>query len=169
MTLIALICAIVVPNLGAFIPEARIQGSGNQIIRTVDFLRSEARIQGKRMSMDFDLDHGLWRKVLPPEQRLTRDQDAATLEEQDDQWKPLEDDVKFGGAGDARNFAEKGVYRLTFDEYGFSGDQMIVLKLVSDPNIVWTLTLQGLTGRMTVDESDKGQVPTLAAPTEGAF
>lgn len=170
MTLVALAFAIVVPNLGAFVPEARLRGSGNQIVRTIDWVRSEARIQGKRMAIDFDLDRAMWRIVYPPEQQLTRDQDAWTLEEQADQWKRLEDDVKFDGAGGAKDgLAHRGVYRLTFDEYGFSGDQVIVLRLVSDPTMVWSLSLHGLSGRVVVEESEKGEVVVPVAVTEGTF
>lgn len=170
LTLIALLFAIVVPNLGAFLPEARLEGSGKQILRTVDWVRSEARIQGKRMAIEFDLDRAMWRVVHPPEQQLTRDQDAWTLEEWTDQWVSLEEDVVFAGAGDAKNgLAHSGRYRLVFDEYGFSGDQMLVLKLKSDPTLVWSMMLQGLSGRVTVEQSEKGDVPTMTAPNEGAF
>lgn len=170
MTLIALVFAIVVPNLGAFLPEARLEGSGKQILRTVDWVRSEARIQGKRMSMDFDLDRATWRIVFPPEQRLTRDQEEWTLEERNEDWQSLEEDVVFGGIGDAKNgLAQRGRYRLTFDEYGFTGDQTIVLKLKSDPTMVWSLSLLGLSGRITVEQSEKGETPQPEAPTEGAF
>ncbi len=170
MTVLALAFAIVVPNLGAIVPEARLEGSGKQILRHLDWVRSEARIQGKPMSLDFDLDRHRWRIVYPPEQRLTRDQDAWTLEERPDDWQPLEKDVVFAGVGDARNgLAQRGVYRLVFDEYGFTGDQQIVLKLASDPDLVWSLSLLGLSGRTTVEQTERGDVPPLQAPTEGAF
>lgn len=170
MTVLALVFAIVMPNLGALVPEARLTGSGKQIERQLDWVRSEARIQGKPMSVDFDLDKNRWRIVYPPEQQLTRDQDEWTLEERPEDWQPLEKDVVFGGVGDARNgLAQRGVYRLTFDEYGFTGDQLIVLKLATDPTLVWSLSLLGLNGRMTVEQSEHGEVPQLQLPNEGAF
>ena len=67
LTVMALVFAIVVPNLSTFVPEARLEGSGKRILRELDWVRSEARIQGKRMSMDFDLDRARWRIVYPPE------------------------------------------------------------------------------------------------------
>jgi len=170
LALIALAFAIVVPNLGSFVPEARLQGSGKSILRTMDWVRSEARIQGKRMSMEFDLDHAAWRIVYPPEQQLTRDQDAWTLEERSDDWENLETDVAFAGAGDAKNgLAQRGLYRITFDEYGFTGDQLVVLKLVSDPTMLWWVTVHGISGRTTVETSEKGEMPTITTPGEGAF
>jgi Tfp pilus assembly protein FimT len=169
-TVIALVFAIVIPNLGAFVPEARLDGSGKEILRKLDWVRSEARIQGKRMSMDFDLQRHRWRIVFPPEQKLTRDQDAWTLDERTDDWIPLEKDVVFGGVGDAkRGLGTHGVYRLVFDEYGFTGDQIVVLKLASEPTMVWSLSIHGLTGRVTVERSEKGETVDLVAPNEASF
>jgi Tfp pilus assembly protein FimT len=170
LTVLALVFAIVVPNLGAIVPEARLEGSGKQILRQLDWVRSEARIQGKPMNVDFDIDRARWRIVYPPEHQLTRDQDAWTLEERPDDWQPLEKDVVFSGIGDAKNgLATRGVYRLTFDEYGFTGDQQIVLKLASDATLVWSLSLMGLSGRTIVDQSERGEVPQLQVTNEGAF
>src|SRR5262245_1172719 len=102
---------MIVPNLGALVPSARLKGSGTAIQRQLDWVRSEARIQGKWMAMDFDLEHACWRTVLPPEQQLTRDQEEWTLEERvDKDWTPLETDVVFAGAGDTRNgLTTKGI------------------------------------------------------------
>lgn len=170
LTVISLVFAIVVPNLGALIPSARLEGSGKQILRQMDWVRSEARIQGKPMGVDFDLDRQRWRIVYPPEQQLTRDQDAWTLEERPDDWQPLDKDVVFGGIGDAKNgMATRGVYRLTFDEYGFTSDQLLVLKLQSDPQMVWSMTIMGLSGRTSVMQSETGEVEQLYPVGEGAF
>jgi len=170
LTIISLIFAIVVPNLGTLLPSARLEGSGKQILRQLDWVRSEARIHGKPMSLDFDLDRNRWRIVYPPEQQLTRDQDAWTLEERPDDWTSMENDVVFGGVGDAKNgMASRGVYRLTFDEYGFTSDQLIVLKLQSDPQLVWSMTIMGLTGRTSVLQSESGEVEQLLVVGEGAF
>ncbi|MBL9076491.1 MAG: prepilin-type N-terminal cleavage/methylation domain-containing protein [Planctomycetes bacterium] len=170
LTVLALVFAIVVPNLGAIVPSARLEGSGKLILRQLDWVRSEARIQGKRMHVDFDLDRARWRIVWPPEQQLTRDQEQWTLEERPDDWEPLQTDVVFAGVGDAKNgLATRGVYRLTFDEYGFTGDQQIVLKLKSDETMTWSLTLAGLSGRTEVESSERGEVPQLQSVGEGAF
>jgi len=168
--ILALLFAIIVPNLGALVPSARLRGSGSQILRELDWVRSEARIQGKRMAMEFDLDRARWRIVYPPEQQLTRDQEAWTLEERPDQWVDLETDVRFVGAGDGKTgLASRNVYRLIFDEYGFTGDQVLVLGLQSDPQLTWTMTIQGLNGRVDVLESDKAEVPLPPVLNEAAF
>ena len=66
-------------------------------------------------------------------------------------------------------FENHGVYRLVFDEYGFTADQVIALKLVSDPNMVWSLAIHGLTGRVDIEKSEKGEVAELVALNEMAF
>lgn len=170
LMIVALLFAIVVPNLGALVPSARLRGSGSQILRQLDWVRSEARIQGKRMVMEFDLEHAMWRIVLPPEQRLTRDQDESILEERPEEFVGLETDVRFVGAGDGKaGLTSKGLYRIVFDEYGFTGDQVLVLGLQSDPQLTWTMTIQGLNGRVDVHESETGEVPLPPVLNEGAF
>jgi len=168
--MLGLIAALIAPNLGALVPSARLRSSGNQILRELDWVRSEARIQGKRMAMEFDLDGGRYRVVYPPEQRLTRDQEAWTLEERPDQWVDLETDVKFVGAGDGKNgLARRQRYRVQFDEFGFTADQVVALGLQSDPLLTWTLSIHGLSGKVTVIESEKGETPLPPVLNEGAF
>ena len=93
ITMIALATAIVAPNLGAFVPQMRLEGSGKELVRTLDWVRSEARIRAVRMSIELDLDHARWRTVQPPEMRLTLDQEPETLEEWSFNWKELSDGV----------------------------------------------------------------------------
>ena len=168
MAIVALMLAMVVPNLGALVPSARLQGSGSQIQRWLDWVRSEARIQGKWMAMDFDLERAMYRIVEPPEMRLTRDE--AESAENPDGWKELEDDVVFAGAGDGKDgMTTKGIYRIVFDEYGFTGDQVLALRLQSDPEMTWSLSIQGLSGRVVVEESETGEITQLPLVNEQAF
>jgi prepilin-type N-terminal cleavage/methylation domain-containing protein len=171
LTMLAMVFAMVVPNLGTFVPSARLSGSGKQLLRTIDWVRSEARIQARRLSIELDLQRARWRVVQPAEMRLSLDQTDDELAEWSfDVWTALEDGVVFAGAGDARHgMAKKDMYRITFDEHGFSSDQIVVLKLANEPQMVWALTLRGLTGSVTVHESDQGVEPELQYVEEGAF
>lgn len=169
VALAGMLMAVVVPNLGMLVPSARLRGSGVQIQRNVDMLRSESRIQGKRIAIEFDLDKNRWRAVYPPEQQLTLDQDISTLEEKFDNWQDLEDDVVYAGIEAGNNLVTRSVYRLVFDEFGFTADQVINLKLKSDPNLTWSMTILGLSGRVTVVESERGELPRLDRVSEGAF
>lgn len=169
LALIGMLMAVVVPNLGILIPSARLRGTGTTLQRNLDLLRSEARIQSKRIAMEFDLDKRRWRAVYPPEQMLTRDQDVVTLEEKFDAWQELEDDVVFGGVDTGAQVFTCGTYRLVFDEFGFTNDQIVHLRLESDPTEVWSLTLMGLSGRTVVTETSEGNPPRLQQTNEGAF
>ena len=170
LVVVGLLFAIVLPNLGALVPAARLRGSGVRIRSELEWARSEARIQGKRMAAEFDLDRGIWRLVYPPEQRLTRDEDESTLVERPDDWVELEEDVGFAGAGDGKSgLAQKGLYRVVFDEYGFTGDQVLVLHLKSQPMRTWTLRIHGLSGRADTFESETGEKPLPPVLGEGAF
>ena len=170
LTIMALAFAIVVPNLGAFVPEAKLDGSANRITRTLDRIRSEARIGARPMHLELDLRNAQWRVVWPPDQMLSRDQDLSTLEERLDEWQYLESGVVFAGAGDAnKGLATSGVYRVTFDEYGFTADQVVVLKLTSDETMVWSLQIDGLSGRTRLERSESGEMVRPVAVNEGAF
>jgi prepilin-type N-terminal cleavage/methylation domain-containing protein len=171
VTMIAMISAMVIPNLGTFVPSTRLEGSGKQLLRTIDWVRSEARIQARRMSVELDLDHARWRVVYPPEVMLTRDQEPSSLEEWSFKWEPLEDGVVFAGAGDAKNgIARKSVYRLLFDEHGFTSDQLVILKLTeTGSQLLWSMELRGLTGNVEIIKSDDGHEPQLELVGEGAF
>ena len=63
MVVIGLLLAIVLPNLGALVPAARLEGSGKQILRRVGFLRSEALIRGRGRILLVD-DEFMWRELF---------------------------------------------------------------------------------------------------------
>ena len=173
VALVALGLAIVAPNLYGLVPSARLDGSGKKILSWLQTIRSEARIQAKRMEMEFDLDKGRYRIIWPPEERVTTDQivyrDDEVADESKD-WIDLETDVVFAGAGDpASGLVEKGLYRVAYDEYGATADQVLILKLVSDPNFVWSMSIRGLTGKVDTLKSESGERVLPERVTEGAF
>lgn len=170
VTLIALVFAIVAPNLGAFLPAAKLDSTCSQLVSRLDWLRSEARIQGKRMVFEIDLQKARWRLIYPPEQQLTRDQDAWTLEEQPDHWRELEPGVQFLGAGDPNTgLVRAGKYQVVFDANGFTGDQVIAIKLEDDPKLVWSIVLHGLSGRCRIERDTDGREYRPVEVREGAF
>jgi len=170
LMIVGMLFALVLPNLDALVPSARLRGSGSRIQAELEWARSEARIQGKRMAVELDLDRGRWRLVYPPEQRLTRDEDESALAERPDDWSGLDEDVRFAGAGDGKApLAQKGLYRVVFDEYGFTADQSIVLQRKSEPDHTWTLTVTGLSGKAETFESERGEKPLPQVVGEGAF
>jgi len=67
LMILSLLFAIVVPNLGALVPSARLHASGNKIQRELDWVRSEARIQGKRIKSKREIRVASVFKEVPPE------------------------------------------------------------------------------------------------------
>ena len=173
IALVALLVGIIVPNLGSIVPSARFDGSSKAILSKLTLIRSEARIQAKRMEMEFDLDRARFRTILPPEEQLTTDQviynDAEVRDEAKD-WIELESGVVFAGAGDDKSgMLTKGLYRVVFDEYGFTGDQVVAVKLENDDSMVWSVSIHGLTGHMEVERSELGEIVQPLPVGEGSF
>lgn len=165
-----LITAMVAPNLATFVPTARLDAAAKTLVGNIDYLRSEARIQGKRVKLELDLQHARWRYVMPPEEKLTTDQDVRTLEPRYEEWTALGDDVVFAGAGNPHDgIVRSRTFEMVFDENGFTSDQSVVLKLESDPKMVWTVRIQGLTGACDILRDEEGNEQLPAEIGEGAF
>ena len=161
------------PNISALVPGARLDGSAKAIMTKLQMVRSEARIQAKRMEMEFDLTVGRYRTILPPEEQLTSDQivynDADTPDDYKD-WIDLETGVVFAGAGDTRSgIIENDMYRVVFDEYGFTADQVVAVKLESDETMIWSVLIRGLTGKVEIIKSEEGEIARPEKVSEGAF
>jgi Tfp pilus assembly protein FimT len=169
----ALLIGIVAPNLGTLIPSARLDGSAKAIVSDLTMIRSEARIQAKRMEMEFDLDRGRFRTILPPEEQLLSDQVIYNDDDYGDDrklWTDLETGVDFVGAEDANSgLVTSGKYRVIFDEYGFSADQVISIRLASDEDMVRSVVIRGLTGKTVVVSSENGENIRQEAISEAAF
>lgn len=164
----ALLFQIVAMNLGAMVPSHSMDSAANQVIAQMDFLRSEARLQGKSYTLELDLDNHRYRAILPPEDRLVSSEpvkEAFPLT-----WTDLGDNVRFDGAtlASGQNFAS-GLLPIVFDENGFSADQAIYLQHVSDDKMVWTIQVLGLSGKATILPSMDGQRQPLLLVEEGAF
>lgn len=172
IVLIGLITAMVAPNLEAFVPKLRMESAAKKIVANIDHMRSEARIQGKRCKLEFDLDKARWRRAFPPEERLTTDQDVDSLEPRLEDWSPVDDNdgVKIASAGNpVEGLARGGVFALVFDENGFTGDQTLVLSLVADPTMTWTINIRGLTGQCEVLADFEGREHLPEEVGEGSF
>jgi prepilin-type N-terminal cleavage/methylation domain-containing protein len=173
ISLVALLVGIIVPNLGSLIPTARLDGCAKEIKANLTEIRSESRIQAKRMEMEFDLDRARFRRILPPEEQLTSDQviyNDAEVRDQDKDWIDLTDGVVFLGAGDTKSGTiTKGLYSVVFDEFGFTADQVIALQLINDDTMAWSVVLHGLTGQIDIEKSEIGEIVQPTQIGEGAF
>lgn len=153
--IIGLTMRIVFANMGSWIPETALDAEAAKLRSWIDFLRSEAKIQGKPYSLEIDLEENRTRLVLPPEDELAVTEDdtlAATIPLA---WRKLNDSVVFHGHAIAgREIRTKGKILITFDESGFTADQSFYFKHVDvDSRMVWTVHVHGLSGstRMVTD------------------
>lgn len=170
LAIIGLVVQFVVVNMGAMVPKTKLDAEAKKLVANLDFLRSEARIQGKRYLLELDLQNPRWRMVLPAEERLTSEQTLEETQPRALDWTPLERDVAFAGAGSPRTgIARNGTYQIVFDENGFCADQAVFLKLLGEEGMVWTVQIRGLTGQTDILPSFDGVEHTLEDVTEGAF
>ncbi|MEM7204743.1 MAG: prepilin-type N-terminal cleavage/methylation domain-containing protein [Planctomycetota bacterium] len=164
----ALLAQLVAGNLGAMIPSKAMDGAARQIVAQLDFLRSEARLQGKTYRLDLDLGNHQYRTVMPPEDRL-----LSTENEQEEfsfAWKSLGDEVRFAGllvAG--RTMLRSGIAGVAFDENGFTADQTLFLVHPDFEDMVWSIQLRGLVGTADILPSHEGVLQALDTATEASF
>jgi len=163
-----LLFQLVTANLGAMIPAHALDGACAQIVGQLDFLRSEARLQGKTYQLELDLDHNRYRIVLPPEDlALAAERSGQTF---DLGWTDLGERVRLArcvvaGGPEFRN----GLFPIAFDANGFTADQTIYLVHSTDEKMLWTIQLRGLTGQAEVITDTNGQAHGLEKIDEGAF
>lgn len=170
VAILALILQMVMLNMGAMVPKTKLDAESKKLVANIDFLRSEARVQGKRYRLQLDLGNARWRMVLPAEERLVSEQTLEETQPRALDWSPLEEGVVFGGAGTvARGVARSGIYELVFDEGGNTADQMVFLKLADDEEMVWTVQIRGLTGQTEILPDTDGQEQMLETVNEMGF
>lgn len=169
IAIIGIVVRVVLLNMGAFVPATILDSEAKQMRAHLDFLRSEARLRGQWCALELDLSNHRYRYVLPPERRLASyDESIAELPLS---WTPLDERAVFAGvATPSRPILERGIYRITFDENGSTGDLAIFFKLQDAQNeYLWTLQLRGLTGRTEIVKSVEGRRAALEEVNESAF
>jgi len=166
--IVALVFQIVAFNMGALIPASLLDSEANKFIGSYDYLRSEARVQGKRYKLQVDLVRGRWRVVLPPEDRLLSTQ--VQPEEMPLEWSPLDERVRYStysvAGGQA---ARQGIVDIVIDENGGSADQTLSFRLKENEEMIWTVQVRGLTGQATLVKSQNRKEAYFEAVTEGHF
>lgn len=170
VAIIALAGQIVVVNLGALIPSSTLNSEATRLIGDIEFMRSEARLQGKPYRIELDLDLGRWRIVLPPEERLVSEQ---TVEESRPlNWQDLDERVRFAGhLVHGSPVLRRGRTAILIDRNGFTAEQMIHLKMKSEAldEMVWTIRLHGLDRRSRLLTNETGAEPTIEVAEEFSF
>ena len=166
--IVALLFQLVTFNMGALVPGSLLDTEAKKFIASFDYLRSEAKIQGKPYKLQVDLSRHRWRTVLPPEDRLTTEQ--AVPEEVPLEWSPLDERVRYLGFSGAGNPpARQGIVDIELDENGNTADQALSFRLREDDQKVWTVQIRGLTGETRLVKNQSGREAMLEATKEADF
>lgn len=166
-----LIARIVVSNASAWIPESAVSSEASQFRSWVDYLRSEAKIQGKPYSLELDLDKNRMRLVLPPEDKLVSTLDDTIASVVPLTWTELDPQVVLDGHAIAgRPIYTKNRVLVTFDENGFTADQAVFFRhFAKDSKLCWTVQINGLSGATKVVPDWEGQRHPFNTADESSF
>jgi type II secretion system protein H len=171
VALIALVAQLVVSNLGHMIPSTALTSQSNRFVAQLDFIRAEARLQGKVLQVELDLVNHRWRVLFPPEQtQVHRTYEEVEMTPMG--WTPLEDRVAFGGYMTAGGtLIDRGTVKIRIDENGFMPDFALFFTLHGEDqkHMVWTVRMRGLTGTAEVLTSEDGARQPFPKVGEGAF
>ncbi len=170
VTIVAIAAQIVTVNLGALVPSTLLDSESKKLMGTIDYLRSESQLRSETFKLEFDLDLNAYRIIFPEEMRLTSDQfikeDLAIA------WTGLDERVQFGGFSIAGGRTQRsGRFQISFDEHGYTADQVVFLKLNNEDmaEMVWTIQLRGLDRKTKLVTNQEGNEAFLTVTEEGAF
>lgn len=168
VAIVALVTQVVMFNMGALIPSSVLDSAAKQFMSHVDYVRSEARLNGKTFKIELDLTNQQWRIVMPPEDRLVSDQ---TIEENVPlDWRRIDERARIDFVRQSGGEAiRQGIVPITFDENGCTADQSISFVLKEDAKMIWTVHIRGLTGQTSLATTVEGRISELEAAQEHQF
>ena len=162
IAILGLSVRLVTTNLGALVPATVLDSEANRLMGMIEYIRSEAQLQGKIFKVEFDLDRHRWRVVMPAEDRLVSSE--AVGEAIPMQWQYLDRRVSFGGFHRMDGHtARSQVSTLVLDENGYTTGTMIYFRNRKDPpdDYVWTVQIYGLEPRSRLLTNVEGVEPRL--------
>jgi type II secretion system protein H len=137
-------------NIGAMIPQSQIESVANRLRANLDYIRSEATLQGMNYSIRFDLTNDRYQVVPPVEKVLAEgmppDTELLALD-----WTPIEDRVDLIGFQVGSGQATRRDYvMVTFDAFGYTADSALFLQHKDDKHLVYSIQIPGLGGEIKV-------------------
>lgn len=151
VAIMALAIRLVFLNAGAFIPSWQLNAQARKLASRISFLASEARIQGRTMGLEFNLDTQAVRTNLPPDYSLAL-VDEETPPQLSTDWRRLDpplvvQSIEIATKG---NLYRGGSVVLPFSPLGTTVDTAILLKNPNYENMETTLLVHGLTGEVEI-------------------
>ncbi len=164
----ALLYQIAAANLGAMIPSTILDREATLLVAKYDFLRSEARLNGKTYTLELDLTNSRYQTLMPIEER--REASEVEKESLGLGWTKLPDGAKLIGYSIAGGqMLKSGLVPVHFDENGFAADQTLFLSLEQDDRMIWSVQIRGLTGHSNILKDFDGKLQSLPKIEEAAF
>ncbi len=151
VAIMALATRLVFLNAGAFIPSWQLNAQARKLASRISFLASEARIQGRTMGLEFDLDSQSVRTNLPPDYSLALVDETSPPQLSTD-WRRLDRPLVVASIeiGTKGNLFRSGSVVLPFSPLGTTVDAAILLKNPNYEKMEITLLVHGLTGEVEI-------------------
>ena len=168
VAIIGLMTQMILPAFSNTLPEEQLKSTANKLAIQLNYLRSEARLQGASYSLELDPEKQRYRVHMPPEIRLAEDGNAPLLEGDPEtsalNWHDLPLGVHFAGVSLGRkDQGPKKSREIRFDPRGRTPPKVLYLEY-QDPNlqgepIRYSIVIPPLTGDIQVEKGTVG-LPT---------
>lgn len=157
LAIMGLLIRTVVSNYRADIPLIALRGNATAIAAELDYLRTEARLQGGRYGMEIDVEKQAYRLVLPPERRKPKE-DEATLKAQKLMWSTFEKGVRLTGVnlGAKDEEMRSGTIQIMFDERGRTRQKVLLFRHKDQPELLYSVIIPALGGNVEAKKGDFG-------------
>ncbi|GEM_PF-5473291 len=170
VAIIGVITQLVLPAFSKDLPEEQLKATANKLAVKLNYLRSEARLQGAEYGVQLDPDHQRFRIHMPPEVQLAEDANAP-LEEEDPEksnlhWHQLPAGIRIAGISIGRkDQGPKKSKEILFDSRGRTPPKVLYLEY-ADPNassepIRYSIIIPPLGGGITVEKGTV-ELPTAS-------
>ena len=179
IAILGIVFRIILPSFQDDLPVAKVRAEARKLAATMNFLRTEARLQSRRYGVHLWAHDGKlhgWRILMPPEQKVRRETDEDWGAELPDyvplEWRRFPKDIQFRGIHVGRMEAERTrdtqsreERKIWFDGLGRTPQKIIVIGHRDQEDLSMSIVIPPITGPVDVKE---GAVEFQTA-TDGDF
>ena len=170
IAIVGLMTQMILPAFSDDIPEEQLKATANEFATKLNYLRSEARLQGAVYGFELDPKNQRFRIHMPPEIQLAEDANAPIEEENPDKanlhWHQLPPGVRIAGISVGRkDEGPKKSKEILFDARGRTPPKILYLDYV-DPNsgaepLRYSIVIPPLGGSISVEKGTV-ELPTAS-------
>jgi type II secretory pathway pseudopilin PulG len=172
VAIVGLMTQMILPAFTDTLPEQELKSTANKLAIQLNYLRSEARLQGASYSLQLDPEKQRYRIHMPPEIQLSEDANTPPGEEDPEKtslhWHFLPEGVRFAGVSVGRkDQGPKKSREIRFDPRGRTPPKVLYLEY-HDPNagqepLRYSIVIPPLTGSIRVEKG------TIELPTASDY